>query len=224
MQYNFLPTEIVRMYRIWTSILYRCNRKENKQYKNYGGRGISICDEWLDFNQFCYDLYPCPQEGYHLDRTDNDKGYFKENCRWVSPKVNHRNKRNNTYYETHLGKICQSELIELMGFTRKQFKRAVEKYGETELLKLFKENNLPKKRIHPDLNDIISKKFGTLTVLKLDENKSTGARYFCMCDCGKNSRVSRHNLLYGKTKFCRSCVRKGDLNPNRRNKIKTQSK
>ena len=213
---QFLPTEIVRLYRIWTSILYRCTKPENKQYKNYGGRGITICDEWMDFNKFACDIYQGSQEGLHLDRIDNNKGYCKENCRWASPKVNHRNKRNNRYYDTHIGQICQSELIENMGFTRKQFQRSIEKYGENKLLELFKNNNLPKKRSNPNLNDILGKKVNRLTILSFDEDKTAGLRYYCICDCGKKTRISRFKLVHNRAFECRSCTKKGDKNPRRK--------
>jgi hypothetical protein len=218
MSINILPIEIVRLHRVWTSILYRCNRPDNKQYKNYGGRGITICEEWKDFNQFCFDVGQRPDNMAHLDRTDNDKGYCKENCRWASPKTNHRNKRNNTYFITHLGKMCKSELIEYIGYTRKQFERSLEKYGIEEFLLMFKENRLPEKRVVSDLNDIIGKKYGKLKVLSLDENKSTGARYFCKCDCGYDTRVTRFKLINGLALYCFCCAKRGSKNPNTKEK------
>jgi hypothetical protein len=211
---SILPTEIIRLYRIWTSILYRCENPQNKQYPNYGGRGITICDEWKDFNKFVEDVGKGSKPELHLDREDNDKGYFKENCRWVTPKVNHRNKRNNKTYNTHIGTICQSEFIETIGFTRKQFKRAVEKYGEEEIILMFKEDRLPQKRIVPDLLDIVGQKIGKFQVLELDSNKATGARYFCLCDCGNKTRITRFKLLKKMPKYCKSCTRRGDRNPN----------
>lgn len=214
MSTNLLPTEVMRLYRVWTSIMYRCHRPENAQFKNYGGRGITICEEWKDFNQFCLDVGLRPDDTFHLDRIDNDKGYFKENCRWTSPKVNHRNKRNNTYYDTHIGKMCQSEFIEHIGFTKRQFQRAIEKYGEESFLKLFEEDKLPKKRENPDLFDIIGKKFGKINVISLDMDKSTGTRYFCKCDCGYDTRIARTKLLRGIVTYCFACSKRGDLNPN----------
>ncbi len=214
MSIYILPLEIVRLYRVWTSIMYRCLRTENKQYKNYGARGISICEEWKDFNKFCEDVGQRPNDTDHLDRIDNNKGYYKENCRWTSPKINHRNKRNCKYYQTHIGRICKSELIEHIGYTRKQFFRAIEKYGEDNFIKMFQSGNLPKKREIPDLLEIIGKKFGKLTILSLDENKSTGARYFCKCDCGKNTRISRTKIVRGISKHCVSCSKRGNKNPN----------
>jgi len=214
MSNNILPTEIIRLYRVWTSIVYRCTRPDNKQYKNYGGRGIAICKEWMDFNNFCHDVGLRPDITFHLDRIDNNKGYYKENCRWTSPKENHRNKRNNKTYSTHLGVMCQSELIEKMNFTKRQFQRAIEKYGVSSLLSMFENNQLPEKRKVVNLLDIINKRFENLKVLQLDDNKSTGARYFCICDCGLKTRVSRFNLLNKISTHCRSCSRKGTLNPN----------
>lgn len=221
MSNDLLPTEIVRLYRIWTSILYRCHNPKNRQYKNYGGRGIFLCEEWKDFNVFCKDIGKCPVEGYELDRENNDKGYYKENCRWVSIKTNARNRRNNHYIETHIGRICKSELIEKIGYTRKQYMRAVEKYGIKEFLKMFKEDRLPKKRVVSDLYDIVGKKLRNLQILLLDPNKSTGPRYFCICDCGRKTRVTRHKLLNKNGKNCRSCSRLGDNNPNSTARRKT---
>ena len=161
----------------------------------------------------CFDVGLRPDDTFHLDRIDNNKGYSKENCRWTSPKTNHRNKRNNKYYDTHIGKMCQSEFIEHIGYTRKQFKRAIEKYGEDEFLRLFEINQLPQKRVVPDLLDIIGNKFGKIQVLKLDDDKSTGARYFCICDCGKETRIARTRLLNGKSVQCFCCSKRGVLNP-----------
>lgn len=212
MSKSFLPTEIIRLYRIWTSILYRCTRKENKQYKNYGGRGITICDEWMDFNKFVEDVYDEESKGFHLDRADNNKGYFKENCRWVTPKVNHRNKRNNRVYKTHIGDICESELIEKMGYTRSQFRRAIQKYDADKIIEMFKTDTLPKKRGKTDPYDLIGKKRGSYTVISLDE-ESKALAYFCVCDCGKQTRASRFKLIHELCKNCPSCCRIGDKNP-----------
>lgn len=215
------PTEIVALYRVWTSIVYRCTRTDNKQYKNYGGRGIFLCEEWMDFNNFVRDVGKRPFEGCHLDRTDNDKGYSKENCRWTTPKINHRNKRNNRYYETSCGKICQSELIERMGFTRTQFKRAVEKHGIDSVIRMFDENKIPPKKKVVDLADIVGRKFGKLTLISVDRSSKTGPRYNCVCECGYRSAITRFKCLNGLATECKSCARKGDKNPKRKHASKS---
>ena len=76
-----------RIYRVWSNMLNRCRNKNYKYYYRYGGRGITVCDRWYDFRLFYADMGD-PPKGMELDRTDNDKGYYLENCRWVSHKVN----------------------------------------------------------------------------------------------------------------------------------------
>ena len=85
----------------------RCYNANNPYYYNYGGRGISICDEWLnDFSSF-YNW--AVNNGYKdtlfIDRINNNGNYEPSNCRWVTPKENSNNKRNNIYIaykgETH---------------------------------------------------------------------------------------------------------------------------
>jgi len=71
----------------------RCNRKTATNYKNYGGRGISICKEWYDFKNFYDDMIVGYETGLELDRENNNGNYEKSNCRWVTPKVNARNRR-----------------------------------------------------------------------------------------------------------------------------------
>lgn len=82
-----------REYKIWDSMKYRCGNKNAVNYKDYGERGITVCKEWLQFDNFFKDMGY--SNGLCLDRIDNNKGYYKENCRWASHKQNNRNKRNN---------------------------------------------------------------------------------------------------------------------------------
>jgi hypothetical protein len=74
----------------------RCNKANDKDYPNYGGRGIRVCESWLVFENFYADMGEAP-EGTTLDRINNNDGYSKENCRWATSKVQHRNKRTNQY-------------------------------------------------------------------------------------------------------------------------------
>ena len=81
-----------RTYTTWENMKKRCLRPKNKDYKYYGGRGITICDEWHDFNNFFNDMGEKP-EGKTLDRIDTDKDYCKENCRWSTRKEQQNNQR-----------------------------------------------------------------------------------------------------------------------------------
>lgn len=82
-----------KFYRVWCSMRRRCNDPNVSEYKNYGGRGIKVCERWLDFNNFYDDMYSSYKEGLTLERTDNEKGYCKENCKWITHKEQHSNKR-----------------------------------------------------------------------------------------------------------------------------------
>jgi len=81
-----------RAYNSWTAMKQRCDNKGHISYNVYGGRGISICEEWYCFKTFLKDMGERP-EGTSIDRIDNNKGYSKENCVWSSNKdqMNNRN-------------------------------------------------------------------------------------------------------------------------------------
>src|ERR1700729_3236806 len=86
--------EVARLHLVWRNMKSRCLDRRNKQYADYGGRGIQIIAEWLDFNVFCqWCLDHGSKKGLHLDRRDNDLGYSPHNCHFVTPTVNARNKR-----------------------------------------------------------------------------------------------------------------------------------
>jgi len=81
-----------KTYKSWTDMKKRCDDMNRKEYKNYGGRGISYDDKWEYFSQFLKDMGHKPDGDYALDRIDNNGNYCKENCRWIKQFDNNQNK------------------------------------------------------------------------------------------------------------------------------------
>ncbi len=84
-----------REYESWRHMKKRCFNRNNHKFKNYGGRGISVCERWRNsFNNFLEDMGTCPP-AHSIDRIDNNKDYMPGNCRWATGKEQNRNSRRN---------------------------------------------------------------------------------------------------------------------------------
>lgn len=88
-------------WRAWTGIKLRCLNPKEPSYKNYGGRGISICNRWMDFKNFLQDMGVKPSKELSIDRIDNNRGYEPGNCRWATRRVQNLNKRKPSEIKSH---------------------------------------------------------------------------------------------------------------------------
>lgn len=87
-----------KTYSVWYGMKRRCTDKYYDKYKEYGAKGITVSNEWLEFSTFLADMGEVPK-GYTLERIDNAKGYCKENCKWATPKEQANNRTNNRKLE-----------------------------------------------------------------------------------------------------------------------------
>ena len=108
-------------YRSWSGMLYRCRKKGQKHWHD---RGIRVCRQWLKFEVFVKDMGNRPPDT-SIDRIDNNKGYFKENCRWASQRTQCRNKSNNRLFK---GKTL-AEWSEILGIKRSTLSQRYYVYG-----------------------------------------------------------------------------------------------
>jgi hypothetical protein len=105
-----------RIYNIWYGMIYRCTNPKCEAYPRYGGRGITVCDEWLTFSTFKAWAH---KSGYAsnltLERVDNSKGYNPGNCKWATPLEQGNNKRNNIHFSINGINLTVAELSRRSG-------------------------------------------------------------------------------------------------------------
>lgn len=122
-------------YNSWYNMKQRCNNKNIKCYKYYGGRGISYDPKWESFEGFLEDMGLRP-EGKTLDKIDNDRPYCKENCRWATRKEQAENRRqaklpdtNTGYQYVSFSEAVNRYRVSVPGSTRKSFKNLEDAVG-----------------------------------------------------------------------------------------------
>ena len=106
--------ESTRVYGVWKSMIQRCRDVNCKAYKNYGGRGISVCDRWTNFSNFYDDIGDIPY-GMTIDRKDNSGNYEPSNVRLTSRKQQNNNRRDNIIIDHAGAKMTLAEWSDSSG-------------------------------------------------------------------------------------------------------------
>lgn len=102
-------------YKAWISMIRRCYRVKDSNYRNYGARGITVCQQWFDFRNFIKDMGPKPSPNHSLDRKLNDRGYYPDNCKWSTRGEQQRNQRRTNYVEYEGQIVSLAHLARLKG-------------------------------------------------------------------------------------------------------------
>lgn len=187
----------------YNKIKERCYSPNCKSYHRYGGRGIKMCDEWLnDFSAF--ETW-CLQNGYApnlmIDRIDNDGDYSPTNCRFATNKENCQHKGNTRFY-TYNGKtqnlmqwctelnLPYGTILNRLSRNGWTFERAI----TTPIRKR-------------DKTSLIGKRFGRLTVISFAGIDGRNSKWLCKCDCGNEIVLKDHKLITGHTRSC-GCLQK----------------
>lgn len=167
-------------YRTWVNIKQRCNNPEVEQFKNYGGRGIKVCDRWLEsFDNFLTDMGMKPSGKYSLDRyPDTNGNYEPENCRWATDEQQSHNKRNNVRIEYNGLSMVLTEWAKFFGIYHASLRYQLSKRSFPEIYAHY-------------LGDFRKNKLSNAEVIQIRNKYSDGIR---KCNLAREFNVS-HSLI-----------------------------
>lgn len=121
-----------RPYKIWSDMKARCFNPKENGYHNYGGRGITVCDEWLVYQNFeSWAIETGYEKGLTIERIDFNNEYCPENCKWATWKEQQNNKRNNKYLEYKGRKQTLAQWCEELGLNYSRTKARINACGWT---------------------------------------------------------------------------------------------
>ena len=119
-----------RLYSIWRNMLNRCECKSHTEYFRYGGRGIKLCDEWKDFNNFYnWAITNGYTDKLSIERKDVNGNYEPSNCRWATAREQSRNTRRNRILEYNGKKQCIADWEEETGISRALIQQRIDRLG-----------------------------------------------------------------------------------------------
>ena len=117
-------------YESWTAMRSRCNNPKQASYKNYGGRGIKICDEWNNsFEAFLKDMGERPSSQYSLERIDNNGNYCPGNCKWASLVEQANNKSTNRIISFGGKTMTFAQWSRFLGIDERTLRARINRYG-----------------------------------------------------------------------------------------------
>ena len=139
----------MKLKRCWEQMVSRCTNPNNPQYHNYGGRGIKVCDRWLEsFENFKEDMEATHGAYLTLDRIDVNGHYEPSNCRWITMQEQQKNRRDCVYY-THEGRtMIQADWARELGIKPHTLRWRVGRYGVEKALTMPTRTNNYKYRMH----------------------------------------------------------------------------
>ena len=193
-------------YKVWKSLRARCFNKNDKNFKDYGGRGIEVCESWRNsFTNFITDVGRRPSPTHSIDRIDNNGNYEPNNCKWSNSSEQANNRRNN-----HILTL-DGKSLNIM-----QWAKTTE-IPYDEILRRLKEGwpaeqalyapKVPKVREFKIDNTMIGKRFNKLVVLEFSHRDCKSLKYWkTICDCGKIKVIRQKHLRSGQVKSC-GCLR-----------------
>lgn len=121
------------IYYVWQGMKDRCCNPNSKSFQNYGGRGITICEEWLNSDVFIeWAIENGWKEGLQIDRINVNGNYEPDNCRFVTPQENARNKRDTIYIHYEGNLLTIGEVSEITGLAHELIYQRIHKYGWSE--------------------------------------------------------------------------------------------
>jgi hypothetical protein len=106
-------------YNAWKQARMRCQNPRNARFKDYGGRGITVCERWQKYENFLSDMGPRPSPLHSLDRENNDGNYEPGNCRWATAEQQQRNMRNNNWITAFGETLCLQDWVRRTGLDSK---------------------------------------------------------------------------------------------------------
>jgi hypothetical protein len=118
-------------YHAWQNMRQRCGNPRNRRFRNWGGRGIKVCERWADFENFLADMGIRPH-GTTLDRRDTNGHYEPGNCRWATPTEQGRNSRRNHLIEHNGERLCLAEWATKLGIAAATIRKRLKLGWPTE--------------------------------------------------------------------------------------------